>query len=320
MRVTRAGAAGSLNERMQGDIEPVHDPCIIKQGDSYYVFSTNTKKDTEGFIACRRSRDLVSWERAGYVFTQIPEWAHDAVPSAKGLWAPDISFFNGEYHLYYSASSFGSSNSVIGLATNRTLDPSAPGFGWVDQGLVMRSRAHDKFNAIDPNLIGDRDGKYWLSWGSFWSGLKMFRIDPATGKRAEGEEMYALASRAPSRGAPNAIEAPFIISRGDFYYLFASYDFCCRGAKSDYFVACGRSRDITGPYVDVNGKSLMEGGGSVVIQGNERFKGTGHSAVLHDGDRDYLVYHAYDAEQKGTPTLRISPIYWTPDGWPRAQL
>jgi arabinan endo-1,5-alpha-L-arabinosidase len=238
LRGALANPAPSFNERMQGEFEPVHDPCIIRQDDTYYVFSTNTRSDTAGFIACRRSRDLVSWERAGYVFTQIPEWAHDAVPSAKGLWAPDISHVNGEYRLYYSASSFGSNNSVIGLATNRTLDATAAGYEWVDKGLVMRSRAHDKFNAIDPNLVVDREGKHWLSWGSFWSGLKMFRVDPATGKRMEGEEMYSLASRAVGRGAPNAIEAPFIISRGDFYYLFASFDFCCRGAKSDYFVAC----------------------------------------------------------------------------------
>ena len=320
IRSALANTPASLNERMQGEVEPVHDPCIIKQGDTYYVFSTNTKADTAGFIACRRSRDLVNWERAGYVFTQIPEWAHDAVPSAKGLWAPDIAFVNGEYRLYYSASSFGSSNSVIGLATNKTLDPDAPGFEWVDRGLVMRSRAHDKFNAIDPNLVVDREGNHWLSWGSFWSGLKMFRVDPATGKRVEGEEMISIASRNVGRGAPNPIEAPFIITHGDYYYLFASYDFCCRGAKSTYFVACGRSRDIRGPYVDVNGVSLLEGGGSVVIQGNDRFKGAGHNAVLHDGERDYLVYHAYDVEKKGSPTLRISPIYWTPDGWPRAQL
>ena len=90
---------------MQGDFAPVHDPCIIKQGDTYYVFSTSVKTDTAGFIACRRSRDLVNWERAGFVFTQIPEWARDAVPRTKGIWAPDISFFNGLYHLYYSVSS-----------------------------------------------------------------------------------------------------------------------------------------------------------------------------------------------------------------------
>ena len=104
------------------------------------------------------------------------------------------------------------------------------------------------------------------------------------------------------------------------YYLFASFDFCCRGAKSTYFVVCGRSREITGPYIDVNGRAMLEGGGSIVIQGDERFKGTGHNAVLREGDRDFLVYHAYDAEHEGTPKLRISPIYWTPDGWPRAQL
>src|SRR6186713_1408565 len=84
LRGALADPAPSFNERMQGEFEPVHDPCIIRQDDTYYVFSTNTRSDTAGFIACRRSRDLVSWERAGYVFTQIPEWAHDAVPSAKG--------------------------------------------------------------------------------------------------------------------------------------------------------------------------------------------------------------------------------------------
>jgi len=320
-----ADSAGSINSRMQGDFAPVHDPCIIRQGDTYYVFSTSVKTDTAGFIACRRSRDLVSWERAGFVFTQIPEWARDAVPRTKGIWAPDISFFNGLYHLYYSVSSFGSNQSVIGLATNKTLDPAESGFEWMDRGLVVRSRLHDRFNAIDPNLFADADGKYWLAWGSFWDGIKMARIDPATGKRLENDDkMLALAWRPVSRGAPSAIEAPFIIARGEYHYLFVSFDLCCRGVNSTYFVVCGRSRDVAGPYVDVNGRPMTEGGGSIVIQGDARFKGTGHNAVLRDGEgaseRDYLVYHAYDAGHDGTPTLRISPIYWTPDGWPRAQL
>jgi arabinan endo-1,5-alpha-L-arabinosidase len=321
VRSALAQGVPGINERMQGDFAPVHDPSIIKQDDVYYVFSTSVKTDTAGFIACRRSRDLANWERAGFVFAQIPEWARDAVPGTKGIWAPDISFFNGLYHLYYSVSTFGSNHSVIGLATNKTLDRSAPGFEWIDRGLVVRSRKHDRYNAIDPNLVADRDGKYWLTWGSFWDGIQLARVDFATGKLLEGEgKMHTLASRLVGRGAPNPIEAPFIISHGDFYYLFASFDFCCRGARSTYFVACGRAREITGPYVDVNGRSMREGGGSVVIQGNERFKGTGHNAVLHDGDRDLLVYHAYDAGHDGIPTLRISPIYWTPDGWPRAQL
>jgi arabinan endo-1,5-alpha-L-arabinosidase len=313
--------ARSINERMQGDFAPVHDPCIIRQDDTYYVFSTSVKTDTAGFIACRRSRDLVGWERAGFVFAQIPGWARDAVPGTRGIWAPDISFFNGLYHLYYSVSTFGSNHSVIGLVTNETLDPAAPGFEWVDRGPVVQSRKHDLHNAIDPNLVVDRDGKHWLSWGSFWSGLKLARIDPATGKLQEAEgKMYSLASRHVARGEPNPIEAPFIVSHGDYYYLFASFDFCCRGARSNYFVTCGRAREITGPYLDDSGRSMLDGGGSVVIRGNERFKGLGHNAVLHDGSRDFLVYHAYDGEHDGTPNLRISPIDWTPDGWPRAQL
>ena len=320
IRSALAQPAGSINERMQGDFAPVHDPCIIKQGDTYYVFSTSVKTDTAGFIACRRSRDLVRWERAGFVFKEIPQWARDAVPRTKGIWAPDISYFNGLYHLYYSVSSFGSNHSVIGLATNKTLDPSAPGFEWVDRGLVVRSRQQDDYNAIDPNLAVDRDGKHWLSWGSFWSGLKLARVDPTTGQLTRDATILSVASRPAARGEPSPIEAPFIISHGDFYYLFASFDFCCRGAKSNYYVTCGRAREITGPYLDDSGRSMLDGGGSVVLRGNERFKGLGHNAVLHDGERDFLVYHAYDAEHEGTPNLRISPIDWTPDGWPRAQL
>ncbi len=315
-----AAGPGSINERMQGDFAPVHDPCIIRQGEKYYVFSTSVKTDTAGFIACRRSGDLVTWERDGFVFDQIPEWAREAVPRTKGIWAPDISFFNDLYHLYYSVSSFGSNHSVIGLATNKTLDRKAPGFEWVDRGLVIQSRMHDRFNAIDPNLCVDREGRHWLSWGSFWDGIKMARIDPATGKRLDTAELISLASRPAPRGEPSPIEAPFVIARGDYYYLFASFDFCCRGAKSTYFVVCGRSKEVTGPYIDVNGRAMLEGGGSIVIQGDARFKGTGHSAYLREGERDYLVYHAYDVEHAGAPALRISPVYWTPDGWPRAQL
>lgn len=315
-----AGFSKTINERMQGDIVPVHDPSIIKQGDNYYVFCTTSRSDAGGFIACRKSSDLITWERAGFAFAQIPEWAVEAVPGTKGIWAPDVSHFNGLYHLYYSISTFGSNHSVIGLATNQTLDPATDGYGWIDRGLVVQSRKHDRFNAIDPNLLVDREGKHWLSWGSFWDGLKMARIDPATGKRANGDKLISLASRPVARGAPSPIEAPFIVSRGEWYYLFASFDFCCRGVNSSYFTVCGRSREVTGPYVDVNGRAMMDGGASIVIEGDARFKGTGHNSFLRDGDRDYLVYHAYDADNGGRPTLRISPIYWTPDGWPRAQL
>jgi len=310
----------SLNESMRGEFAPVHDPAVIRQGEWVYVFSTNTDDETGGYIPCRRSRDLVTWERCGFVFDAIPAWARSAVPGTKGIWAPDVSKVGERYLLYYAVSTFGSNRSVIGLATNATLDPAAPEYRWVDQGLVVRSRPQDPFNTIDPNLSFDREGNHWLAWGSFWHGIKMTRIDPATGLRAKGDrEIWSLARRTVARNGTTAIEAPYIISRGDWYYLFVSFDQCCRGANSTYYVVCGRAREITGPYVDVDGRALMDGGGSVVIQADARFRGPGHNSVLREGDRDYLFYHAYDAANGGIPTLRISPIYWTVDLWPRAQ-
>jgi arabinan endo-1,5-alpha-L-arabinosidase len=138
---------------------------------------------------------------------------------------------------------------------------------------------HDRFNAIDPNLCVDREGQHWLSWGSFWDGIKMARIDPATGKRLDTAELLSLASRPAPRGEPSPIEAPFIIARGDYYYLFASYDFCCRGAKAP--LRGVRPKEVTGPYIGVNGRAMLEGG-AYRHQGDARFKGTGHSAYLRE--------------------------------------
>src|SRR5262249_20183301 len=156
-----------------------------------------------------------------------PAWAQTAIPGATGIWAPDLSRTGGEFRLYYAVSTFGSNRSAIGLMTTPTLDPTAPGYGWVDQGLVFDSTTADNYNAIDPNLFTASSGRQWLAFGSFWSGIKMIRIDPATGKRLAGDtSLVALAQRP----APDAIEAPFVIRHGSYYYLFASFDACCQGS------------------------------------------------------------------------------------------
>ncbi|HEX8415442.1 MAG TPA: arabinan endo-1,5-alpha-L-arabinosidase [Sphingomicrobium sp.] len=306
-------------DRMTGDITGVHDPAIIKAGDTYYVFSTSRPEDG-GQIPIRTSKDLRTWTRAGTVFTDVPAWAKRQIPATKGLWAPDISFSNGQYRLYYAVSSFGSNVSAIGLATSPTLDPQAPGYGWTDQGLVIASSRADDFNAIDANAFTDADGRQWLTFGSFWTGLKLIQLDPATGKRLSGDTEVRALARRPN---PDAIEAPFLIAHGGYHYLFASYDFCCRGANSSYYTVVGRAKDVTGPYVDFDGKPLMKGFGQIVLHAKldptNRWRGPGHIGMLHDGDRDYIAYHAYDAKNKGVPTLRIQPIGWTADGWPVAR-
>lgn len=313
-----------INARMQGDITRVHDPAIIRQGDTYYLFATGHLGSKAGLTPLRTSGDLVNWRYAGASFAALPGWATRDIAGARGLWAPDISYSNGEYRLYYSVSTFGKNRSAIGLATARTLDARAPAAGWTDRGLVIESRADDDFNAIDPAAFTDREGRQWLAFGSFWSGIKLVRLDPATGLRSgEDRTIHALARR-PGAGA---IEAPFVIAREGYYYLFASFDYCCRGAESSYHTVVGRSRAPTGPYVDREGRAMMEGGGTIVLPAprdgavqdrTRHFVGPGHVAILRDRAMDYIIYHAYDVSANGVPTLRIQPLGWTGDGWPMA--
>lgn len=308
---------------LSGDYWGTHDPSIMKEGNTWYVFATG--RAPNGHMAIRCSQDLQAWKQCGQVFTDIPDWIQKESPGTKELWAPDISYFDGVYHLYYAYSLFGKNTSGIALATNKTLDPASPDYKWEDQGVVLRSGLGDDFNAIDPNLVIDASGQAWLAFGSFWSGIKMRRIDRATGKlSAEDTHLYSLATRDRPAGAapptpelpPNweAIEAPFIIRHGDFYYLFVSWDLCCRGTKSTYRTMVGRSRTVTGPYVDGTGKPMMEGGGTQVLVGNQHWLGPGGESLFVSGDQTIMVFHAYDA-QTGKPALQVSTVAWK-DGWP----
>ena len=296
---------------VEGDVSPIHDPAIIREGAAYYLFASN--RFAEKLVPMFCSPDRRHWKLCGNVFESVPEWALQEVPGARGIWAPDISRFRGRYHLYYSVSTFGKNRSVIGLATNRTLDPASPDYRWVDEGRVVGSTAADDWNAIDPNLAFDERGSPWLVWGSFWGGIKLRRVDPQTGKlSASDATLHSLASRRPLQ--PPAIEAPFIVRKGRYFYLFVSFDMCCRGKDSTYKVMVGRSKRITGPYAARDGTPMMEGGGTLLLEGDEAWRGPGHPAVLLGSAADLLVYHAYDGTS-GRPTLRIATITWE-RGWP----
>jgi arabinan endo-1,5-alpha-L-arabinosidase len=314
--------------QLSGDYPVTHDPSIAREGDTYYVFAT-TSNAAEGQMPMRCSHDLLQWKLCGHVFPSIPAWIHEASPTTKELWAPDISYFQGKYHLYYAYSAFGVNTSGIALATNETLDPENPNYHWQDEGLVLKSTRADNFNAIDPNIVLDENGQPWLSFGSFWGGIKMRRIDPATGKPpAADPTIYSLAARVmpadpdpPKPGLPadwQAIEAPFVVHHGDFYYLFVSFDLCCRGTKSNYRTMVGRSRQVTGPYVDAGGKAMLEGGGTQLLVANGRWLGPGGESILQRPEGDVIVFHAYDAVT-GKPALQISTLTWQND-WPHAAL
>lgn len=287
-----------------------HDPTIIQSGSTYYLFRTGTN------IPVKRSTDLLNWQEAGRAFATQPAWmAASGVPfdSNNAMWAPDVSFFNDQYHLYYSVSAFGQNNSCIGHATRASLETGA----WQDQGSVICTTGQSNYNAIDPNIVLDGSGIPWMSFGSFWSGIQLIRLTP-TGAR-DGTEITRIAGGRPS---PNAIEAPVIVRRGAFYYLFVSFDLCCQNANSTYKLAVGRASEVQGPYVDKAGTDMLSGGGTIFLRGSEGnrtdtipYAALGHNAILLRGNEAFNVYHAYP-EAGGGAVLRIAELAWDEEGWP----
>jgi arabinan endo-1,5-alpha-L-arabinosidase len=309
------GPVGGSRLRPPGSANPdpiAHDPTIIKAGPWWYEIITGDIA-SRTYLPIKRSRDLVHWTDLGTVFQTAPAWVTAELGLTPGdFWAPDITFTHGEFRLYYAASSFGTNNSVIGLATARTLDPDSPDHGWVDHGMVTRTRAGvDPVNAIDPELAVDAAGGQWLAYGSFWDGISLRPVDPATGMLAAGGARRLIASRL---GA--SIEGASISRRGGWYYLFVSLDFCCRGIDADYRTVVGRSRSITGPYLDAAGAPMLAGGGTEVLRGYDIFRGTGGGDVYSLGGVDLFAHHYYDLADNGRPKLSVRRISWV-GGWPR---
>lgn len=319
---------------LEGDVAFTHDPSMAKDGNTYYVFATGKAPDG-GQFPVRCSEDLTHWRMCGHVFDSIPAWVAQRSPGTKELWAPDVTFEHGEYRLYYAYSLFGKNASGIGLAVNKTLDRNSPSYKWEDRGLIVESKPSDDFNAIDPNYIEDMHGKAWLVFGSFWGGIRMVAIDTATGKRsAKDTKVYPIAGRPKPPNPPvqkfdpehptlppdwEAIEAPYIVRHGEYFYLFVSFDLCCRGTRSTYRTMVGRARNVTGPYVDRDRKPMLQGGGTQILFPNNKWLGPGGESVFQRKDApDLLVFHAYDAKT-GRPAMQISTIAWR-DGWPEVAL
>lgn len=316
---------GPLPVHAQFEDVRVHDPVMIEQDGTFYIFNTGRG------ISVWTSKDMENWERSEPIFQEAPAWTTQMIPRFRNhIWAPDISFHEGTYYLYYSVSSFGSNSSAIGVATNTTLDPADPAYQWVDHGPVVRSvRGRDDWNAIDPNIVVDGEGTPWMSFGSYWSGIKLVRLAADRLTLDHPQQWRTLASRHRYWKLPlevagdtlnSDIEAPFIVRKEGYYYLFVSWDRCCAGAASTYKVVVGRSGSVTGPYLDRAGQDMRFGGGTLVVKGDSAWSGVGHNAVHTSNGTDYLVFHGYDLSDDGRSKLWIEEIDWDAEGWPHVTL
>jgi len=242
------------------------------------------------------------------------------MPNLHNLWAPDISFFNGQYHLYYAASVFGTQQSIIALATNTTLDSTSPAYHWIDHGPILFSKHGDDYNAIDPNIFIDTDHTVWLTYGSFWNGIDQLQIDPATGTLLKPLIHHHLAAR--PNTTPHAIEGPSLVHHGNFYYLFVSLDSCCTRNPADatYKQAVGRANSPHGPFYSRDGTPMLNGGATILLQTSDTWHAPGGGTAYIDPTtgESLLVYHALSLDDHGASTLRLQSILWI-DNWPTLQ-
>ena len=308
-------------EAFTTDTPMVHDPVMAYEDSTYYIYATGMG------VQQMTSRDRKTWTvRPEPLMTVMPRWTHDSVPGFRNhVWAPDVVRWHGRWWLAYSCSTFGKNGSAIGLLSSRSLASRM----WDDEGCIVASREkRDNWNAIDPNFVIDDNDTPWLVWGSFWDGIQLARLD-STMHIAAGERPRTIARRfdpdyKPTEENPtskyagtNAIEAPFIFKHGGYYYLFVSWDYCCRGAKSNYRVAVGRSRQVAGPYLDREGRDMVKGGGTLFLEGDkQQFEAAGHCAAYHLAGEDIFICHGYSTTHNGAAILIQRPIHWTADGWP----
>lgn len=312
-----------LDDESRWTVNNAHDPAIIKTDQGYYVYSTDVRVAGEAKpgVMVRKSDDLILWKWVGQALPGIPQEALDWT-GAVNLWAPDVIQVGDTYRMYYSASSFGSTQSAIGLQTS--LSPEGP---WTDEGLVVKTSANeqDKLNAIDANPIVDAEGNSWMVYGSFFDGIYIAPLDPDTGKfKDEGYgTRIAARDRATEEGA---VEGPYIVYNPEFkkYYLFVSYD----SLFEDYNVRVARADSITGPYTDINGNNMLDTEylpqyeigtkilGSYRFTEGEGWVAPGHNSVLKDGDDYYIVHHARGETDKNWPYLHVRKMLWTKGGWP----
>jgi arabinan endo-1,5-alpha-L-arabinosidase len=271
----------------------IHDPStIMEDNGKYYTFGTG-------------SGGLISED--GWV------WNSGAVRPGGGA-APDAIKIGDRYLIAYGSTGGGlggGHDGKINTMWNKTLDPNSPDFKYSDPIVVAESANMEDNDAIDPGLLLDpTTGRLWCVYGTYFGFIRMIELDPKTGARVEGNEAIDVAIDC---------EATTLMYRNGWYYLLGTHGTCCDGTNSTYNIVVGRSKSVTGPYLDNMGREMLKGGGKMVIAAGGRATGAGHFGryMVEEGVEKMSFHWEADFDQSGRSVLAIRPLLWKND-WPVA--
>ena len=270
----------------------IHDPSTIMECEGkYYTFGTG-------------GGGLISPD--GYT------WDGGAVRPGGGA-APDAIKIGDRYLIAYGATGGGLGGGHAGIIYtmwNKTLDPKSPDFKYSEPNLVAQSEYDEDCDAIDPSLLMGPDGRLWMSYGTYLGFIRLVELDPATGKRVEGNKAIDIAIDC---------EASALIYRNGWYYLLGTHGTCCDGVNSTYNIVVGRSRNVTGPYLDNVGRDMLKGGGKMVLAAGGRLIGAGHFGryIVEEGVEKMSCHFEADMDRSGRSVLNVRPLVWKND-WPVA--
>ncbi|HEX4156562.1 MAG TPA: family 43 glycosylhydrolase [Acidobacteriaceae bacterium] len=303
----------------------VHDPNMLQDpSGTFWLYGTHNT------LASSPDMSTFTASANGDINPDFSWWASENTTGTAGrtdIWAPSVLYANGVYYQYYSipiytnpavAGSNSGPEAVIALATSTST--SGP---WVDAGKIISSCGTTSgctttFNAIDPAPFIDSSGNWWLSFGSWNDGIHILQLDPATGLRlASNSALYNIAAR--GAGEEGSFIYPAVVNGTQFFYYLASINVCCNGTASTYRIIVGRSTTPTGPFLDRGGLDLATGGGTILLSSHNNIYGPGGEGVTLVGTQPILVYHYYDGNTGGTPTLGLSKLYFDSSGWPYIQ-
>ena len=291
--VSMSGVASAQSSTSRSGKPFIHDPSTIMLCDGkYYTFGTG-------------GGGLISED--GWL------WSGGAVRPGGGA-APDAIKIGDRYLIAYSATGGGLGGGHAGRVLtmwNKTLDPNSPDFKYTEPIEVASSLVDEDCDAIDAGLLLDpTDGRLWLTYGTYFGFIRLVELDPATGARVEGNEPVNVAIDC---------EATTLMYRNGWYYLLGTHGTCCDGANSTYNIVVGRSRKVTGPYLDNVGRDMLRGGGKMVLAAHDRVTGPGHFGryIEEEGVEKMSCHFEADLDRSGRSVLGIRPLLWKND-WPVA--